>query len=62
MRNNLLPSSLSIARTCTRCTISHLLRGRQDQTRAASSILESGAGRKFEAAVLDQPRFGRRFA
>jgi hypothetical protein len=27
-------SSLSMARTCTRCTISHLLRGRQDQTRA----------------------------
>jgi hypothetical protein len=32
MRNSLLPSSLSMARTCTRCTISHLLRGRQDQT------------------------------
>src|SRR4051812_37889539 len=34
MRNSLLSSSLLMARTCTRCTISHLLRGRQDQKRA----------------------------
>src|SRR4051794_4267793 len=37
MRNSRLPSSLLITRTCTRCTISHLLRGRQDQTTRDSS-------------------------
>ncbi len=34
LRSSWLPSSLLIGRTCTRWTILHLLRGRQDQTSA----------------------------
>jgi hypothetical protein len=60
MRNNLLPSSLSMARTCTRCTISHLLRGRQDQTSATVDPPRPGAkdpgGRVPEAGEGSQPR------
>jgi hypothetical protein len=33
IRSSRLPSSSLIGRTCTRCTISHLLRESQDQTR-----------------------------
>jgi hypothetical protein len=33
IRSSRSPSSSLIERTCTRCTISHLLRGSQDQTR-----------------------------
>src|SRR4051794_62411 len=41
IRRSRLPSSLLMDRTCTRCTISHLLRGRQDQTRQDSGKPDS---------------------
>src|SRR4051794_29952084 len=56
IRSSRLPSSLLMARTCTRCTISHLLRGRQDQTRPASITPKSATRRRLAAAALDTAR------
>ncbi len=55
IRSSLLPSSLLIGRTCTRCTISHLLWGRQDQTKTGSAAYASRrtpTPRTFTAVAL----------
>jgi hypothetical protein len=53
LRPLLGPSSLLMDRTCTRCAISHLLRGGQDQTKRASSIPTCRPGPTLVIAALN---------